>query len=517
MTIKEDWENNDYEQFALSIPSDIIAYEVIYNELSPIGKNIIDYGCFQGKSSYNLINKSANNVIGVDKFENNINIAKNKYKKIDNLTFSSVEDLDKNIKFNSGFITFVHPTISAYKELNNVFYNIRNFIEENGKIVILGLHPNSLNLEHEFLYYKHKFINGNKYSDGVPFENNISLHNGEKLKFIDYCWTENTLIKILEKNMFKINKIINLDEKYIEDNENILNILKSVEFKYKINWIDEWKAPLYHIIIADKIKDKITVNPLNEEQYAKTFKEFIGRYKQETSIINKISDQFLINKKKEYNILSIGAGSGNIDKCIFDKINCKINYYAVEPNNYHCNNLLNNFKNTNYIINIKKDYFDKKFKLDENLKFDFIFMFHSLYYINDPIESIIHARSFLNEYGKLIIIHQGETGIFEIFNKFNKKVLFSKNKLSDHGLSGSYIIEKLKELNIYCDKTNFKYNIDVSDIFENNENVTHDIISFIIQTDTKMLPVGLYKKVIEDVKNNTENCNFVHCDDLLII
>lgn len=276
------------------------------------------------------------------------------------------------------------------------------------------------------------------------------------MKFVDYCWTEDTLIKILEKNMFKIKKIINLDEKYINDNKNILNVLKNVEFEYKLNWLDAWKAPLYHIIVADKVIEKIIVNPLTTEQYAKTFKEFIRRYKQDDSVINKIRDQLLINKKKEYNILSIGAGTGNIDNCIFDKINCKINYYAVEPNDYHCNDLLNNFKSTNYVVNIKKEYFDKQFKIDKDIKFDFIFMFHSLYYINEPIESINHAKSFLDKNGKIIIIHQGETGIFEIFNKFNEKVLFSKDKLSDHGLCGSYIIEKLKELNIYYDKFIFK-------------------------------------------------------------
>lgn len=170
ITTKEKWENEDYEQFALSIPSDIIAYEAIYNEVPPIGKNILDFGCFQGKSSYNLINKGANTVIGVDKIENNINIAKDKYEKINNLKFSSVEKIDKNEIFDSGFITFVHPTISDYKELNDVFYNISKFIVENGKIVILGLHPNSLKLGHEFLYYKHKIINKDKYSDSIPFE-----------------------------------------------------------------------------------------------------------------------------------------------------------------------------------------------------------------------------------------------------------------------------------------------------------------------------------------------------------
>lgn len=36
--------------------------------------------------------------------------------------------------------------------------------------------------------------------------------------------------------------------------------------------------------------------------------------------------------------------------------------------------------------------------------------------------------------------------------------------------------------------------INIKENFKNNENVIHDIISFIIQTDTKTLPVDLYKK-----------------------
>ena len=52
------WETESskkYEDFTTSIPSDIPAYEVVYSLLNPKGKTILDFGCFQGKSSQNLL------------------------------------------------------------------------------------------------------------------------------------------------------------------------------------------------------------------------------------------------------------------------------------------------------------------------------------------------------------------------------------------------------------------------------------------------------------------------------
>lgn len=238
------WKSKHYRDFASSIPSDIPAYKLVYQLLNVKNKRVLDFGCFQGKSSYNILMNGAKEVLGVDNFTSNIKIAKNNYKNIHSkLNFKYVSDrsLIKG-KFDSIAMTFVHPTISNIEGLDFQFKKLSKVLNKNGKIVILGLHPNSFNSKYKFLFYNHKI---NELKDGQVFNNEI--RNGKKIKFKDYYWSTNTLVELIEKNDMKVEQVISLNEKI---KGNIGKLLRK-EIS-KIKWKDEWKAPLYKIIVARK-------------------------------------------------------------------------------------------------------------------------------------------------------------------------------------------------------------------------------------------------------------------------
>jgi 2-polyprenyl-3-methyl-5-hydroxy-6-metoxy-1,4-benzoquinol methylase len=54
-----------YEDFSIAIPSDIPAYKVVYDLLNPAGKSILDFGCFQGKSSQRLLQEDLEVIFSV--------------------------------------------------------------------------------------------------------------------------------------------------------------------------------------------------------------------------------------------------------------------------------------------------------------------------------------------------------------------------------------------------------------------------------------------------------------------
>jgi len=243
-----------YNLSAIKIPSDIPAYKLTYDLLSPKGKIILDFGCFNGSSSRILLKLGAKKVIGCDKIRKHIEKAKEKYHS-NNLLFIENKRLDSE-KFYDFFdavaMTFVHPTISNKRELTEAFKLISKITRENAYLIILGLHQNSLKKKNHFLFYNPKLRNETDYKDGVPFKNEIKFPDSNIcMRFLDYCWTEKTLKKLLEENNFKITKIISLKHNLKSREGKILSeYLKELP---EIKWIDEWKAPLYQIIVAKKI------------------------------------------------------------------------------------------------------------------------------------------------------------------------------------------------------------------------------------------------------------------------
>jgi len=246
------WETKNsekYEDFTTSIPSDIPAYEVVYYLLNPKGKSILDFGCFQGKSSQNLLKRGASKVLGIDNVEDHINTANKSHSGNQNLSFAYVNEnspILANEKFDATCMTFVHPTIESLDELKFQIKKIYDVTKDRGILVLLGLHQNSFE-DYEFLFYGHRLSNG--IGDGIPFANELRLLNGETIKFTDYYWTTETLSGVLQENGFSVEGIHDLTE---DLEGKIGNVLRKSINELNIGWKDEWKAPLYQVILARK-------------------------------------------------------------------------------------------------------------------------------------------------------------------------------------------------------------------------------------------------------------------------
>jgi SAM-dependent methyltransferase len=239
-----------YKFSAIEVPSDIPAYNLAYWLLSPKGKVVLDFGCFNGSGSKLILDLGAKKVIGVDKIRQHIIEAKKLFEKDGSLIFKENYEL-KSGQFDNLIdgvaMTFVHPTIHSQEELANVFGLIAQVSKKGANLVILGINPQCLNKN--FLFYKFKPIGNNL------FENNIRLpHSKKKVSFVDHCWTEEVLTEVLEKNGFRVNKILPVGLDLKGPAKKILDSsLKSLKDRYpKIIWKDEWKASMYQIILAQK-------------------------------------------------------------------------------------------------------------------------------------------------------------------------------------------------------------------------------------------------------------------------
>jgi ubiquinone/menaquinone biosynthesis C-methylase UbiE len=262
----------EYEPFAVRIISDKPAYEVvswlIFQSLLRQSSylfqgvsldlsllNVLDFGCFRGESSVWLHKNTGARILGVDSSSNDIDQAISAVSD-EGVIFKCVGK-DESIPvegqiFHAASMTFVHPTISSLVELNSTISKISEVTLPGGSLVMLGLNPKSLGEEYQYVYYGHSLVPGTVYEDGKPFNNELRLSPEEIMRFQDYCWTEDTIVKLLEQNGYKNIRIINLHE---ELENHLGEVLRNAIEKYSNGqvWEDEWTAPLYQVIYAEKV------------------------------------------------------------------------------------------------------------------------------------------------------------------------------------------------------------------------------------------------------------------------
>lgn len=256
---KNFWKSPDSEafsSFATMVPSGPAAYAIVDTLLDLQDKHILDFGCFRGISSYNMLKRGAASVVGVERMREHIKLAQRVYAQESKLRFHyiDIEDpIPTDHLFDACSMTFVHPTIDNVDELYFSFEKISQVLKQDAPLVILGLHKNSFDPQYRFTYYKHSAPSIGLI-DGASFKNELKLFTGETLQFDDYYWSKETLIDLLDLAGFRIDRVVDIGEMMESSlQEPFQNALKLInETPYTVSFIDEWKAPLYQIICARK-------------------------------------------------------------------------------------------------------------------------------------------------------------------------------------------------------------------------------------------------------------------------
>lgn len=248
----------------------------------------------------------------------------------------------------------------------------------------------------------------------------------------------------------------------------------------------------------------LKVEPLTYEQYAKHFKAFVQRTSEYKVMIEFLVDFIKSSKKTELKFMSIGAGTGHFDNQVFSQCDVKVDYYGIEPNKSHFDQLTETIKTNK--TKFEQVCFTEEMKPCP--EYDIVLISHCLYPMDEPIDMIKHAMKFLNETGKLIIFHQTEVGVCQFYRTFMEQITFYPKRPQDD-LSFS-IDDIIKEVGVECIKKEISSALDVTDINSDNLDATHDLLTFFCQTDTRKLPDTIFKEMIAYVKKHSDNNMFLH-------
>ncbi len=137
------------------------------------------------------------------------------------------------------------------------------------------------------------------------------------------------------------------------------------------------------------------------------------------------------DKNNKFSILSIGSGEGDIDIKIIEnaskyleRANILLKYVAIEPNPIHRQYFLDKlqekaFDESKIEVCIHETNFGENNDRVENYQnYNLVLLSHVLYYFDDPYRAVQQALAQTKSTGKIVIVHQEETGIPHIQNQY---------------------------------------------------------------------------------------------------
>ena len=242
---------------------------------------------------------------------------------------------------------------------------------------------------------------------------------------------------------------------------------------------------------------------LIDEEYAKVYSTFKNNSQQD-DIVRDAVTKFILHEygSKSVDVMSIGPGIGWLEDDLVKHPQLKIkSLLAIEPNPRYIEKLREKsgkWKDT--IVEIDPSCFDVGYATEE--RFDVIMMIHSIYYMKDPIDAIMHAKSLLKHGGKIIMFIQGEKGgcelVFSVREQLGRQVpsISSYNRLTD-----VVIVDALKKRNISCRVQDFTDFHDLTDFIKRKETPNcNDTISFFFHTKYEDLDDAVRDVIYQKVK-----------------
>ncbi|XP_065068985.1 carnosine N-methyltransferase 2-like [Rhopilema esculentum] len=247
---------------------------------------------------------------------------------------------------------------------------------------------------------------------------------------------------------------------------------------------------------------KETCKPLTEEEYAKAFATFVAgstEYEEIPKMMKPVIDG--LNGRK-IDLMSIGAGTGCIEDNLIQQCDLKVKMFlAIEPNIAHRNQLQATVASWGEVdLEIDPSYFDETYKTEK--KFDLILMSHSMYCVDNPVQIMIKAVSYLKPSGKLIIFNQTERGGHELYLHLRRNVSMDNRPINDHFVTTKYIADALLNNGINFELSEAPSTLDVTDfIKQNGSSTANDVVTFFLQTNYEALNDDLKKSIYEMVKD----------------
>lgn len=206
-----------------------LGYSTVAKLIEPKDKVILDYGCGNGRVSRYFVQLGAKKCICVDSSKKMMELAKRydtKNIELHHIQNNNISFINSN-SVDGAMLNFVLIDTSSRDQILEIFREIYRVLKTGSPLVILGNNPKSFGKE--FISFKVEASQNLKGGQRIK----VLLKGKDPIEMIDYFWSQDDCMNLLQKAGFKTNSI----------REPILP-----EDDKSENWINETKYPPFLII-----------------------------------------------------------------------------------------------------------------------------------------------------------------------------------------------------------------------------------------------------------------------------
>jgi SAM-dependent methyltransferase len=225
---------------------------------------------------------------------------------------------------------------------------------------------------------------------------------------------------------------------------------------------------------------------LSHKRFDETHELFEGSSNQQHLILEWLSDLICSHYANldPLRILSVGCGSGILDNPLIKSvaaISKRVEYTGVDPNAVACRRFQDDFNNQEF-SNIRLDLREQNVEsLTSTDRFDIIHLVHSLYYFDDPADTLDGLLRLLAPDGEVVIVQAPEAELNQLAKCF----------WSHHAENGIWfsdcLADHLSQLRLAFSRERIHGEVDVARCFEADCPRGEMMLDFITQSDCRQL------------------------------
>lgn len=229
------------------------------------------------------------------------------------------------------------------------------------------------------------------------------------------------------------------------------------------------------------------VPPLESERYSLTHAVFESRSDQRQRIIDWLLAEEPPRKPagRPIRVLGVGCGAGEVDVAVARELGSDAEtlvYVGVDPNRAQSASFERTFEAADIPgvrVEVAVEAFED-FEFPES--FDLIHFVHSLYYMPDPAEALVRARSSLAPEGRLLFVHAPLEELNDLAVRFYDKS-YARPTLFANDFS-----KLLESWNWSFERTRLDARVDVTPFIDNERETGAALRDFIVQVNVDRLP-----------------------------
>lgn len=245
---------------------------------------------------------------------------------------------------------------------------------------------------------------------------------------------------------------------------------------------------------------KIPVPSLDPGRYAETFAVFVARSLEYPQMIAELGRVIRAGCPTGYRLLDIGAGTGHVIKALADGVGRSPGHYtAFEPNPRHAEALRATLQQLGLPHQVHECPFSHTTEL--GAVYDFALFSHSLYWMEDPAATMLHAATAVARGGKVLAFIAGPYGVHAMFPLFEPLLDRTSPMLQNNALSSLELVRGLRTRGVEPESRVLPTPIDLTGLFDpDGEAELGEFISFCLQLEFSTLPVWLKRDIVDYVR-----------------